>query len=294
MKKETVLKYLPLLLALVLVLGCSVTLSVYDEKYAEYAVVSVSVSNIELDLTVSKTLKVVDIEKISEACGEHSETLEELENMQLDLAVRFLSEKFGSDKTIFVAASAHEESEIPLEELKSLSENATKGLTCGYVSAFAHYTDEDNARINTYGCGVGSVAWTRTFSEYCRDVFGVYIESFYSGNTNPTYIGYYINYVDEKYSPREDADPEDIKFGIQAKAENIDLGVKILTESEARERLIDESRMWYGEIVNDFSDAKLIISGGELKYKFLTMTYGYESYAYCNIISGNVNFDSEE
>ncbi len=288
MKKAFLIKYLPIAIALVLLFAMFITLNVYNSNFAEYAVVSVSVAGYEIDLTVSKSLTVIKIETISHNAFVKSEDLAEVENMKVDDAVAFIKENFAGNETLFLASTADEESEIELEELKSISEKATKKLTDNYVFGYAQYKKEDVTRVNTVKCGLGKVAWYRNFAEYCHSKTSIYIDTYSQDKVSADQLAFYVNYLKDNVFEKDGINEIHINV---SKAE---YGFTPISEEKALQNLIDTSETWYGEEVSDFSNPMLVLSFGTLRYRFITQVYGYESYAFCDIVSGATYFDEDE
>ena len=109
--KKLVLKYLPIPLALILAVLCSISLSSYNKNRSEYAIVSYESNAVALDLTVSHTGIVVKIIPPNIENQENAENID-LKGKHIADAVYELSLLAEEGESVFVSAYINEEQKI--------------------------------------------------------------------------------------------------------------------------------------------------------------------------------------
>ena len=195
--KKLVLKYLPILLALIIAFAGYFTLSSYSRNRSEYAVVSFNSKALSLDLTVSQTGFVV---KVMPANVDSQEKLAEfdIKGMNIADAISELSDEAEKNETIFVGVYVNEDEDIEPEDLKSLLDIACSKLSVSCVAAYGTYENYDSQRSVAYKQTIGMVSFIKDYADLLYSELSIYIDTLYVYDMEPYDIAFYAEYIYEK------------------------------------------------------------------------------------------------
>ncbi len=280
-------KYYTIAIALLLVFLCALSLDLFDNRLSEFAVVSIDVGEIELDITVSRSLSIVKIEPISKSALEETDLITELAKRSLPNAVKLLGDRYIVNTNMLIIATAHENKMMTNEDLLELATDASSLLDGGYTLAYAIYDDIDMSRLTSAEAGIGKIAWTDHLCIINETITDMYIDRYYVTPADADYLSYYIKYLTE--GNFTDAQ----KKSVMADASKAVFNFNVISAEEALDRCLEGSEAWFGDNVTDFSLIGLTIAHGKLEYRFTTHVYGYETYAHVDAISGKVVYDDE-
>ena len=261
--KKLVLKYLPIPVALILAVLCSLTLSSYNKNGSEYAIVSYEANAVALDLTVSQTGMVVKIVPPSLEIQESMNELDlDIKGKHISDALKVLSELADENETVFVSAYINEEEDIDAEEMKALVKTAVSKLECAYFSAYGTYESYDLQRAITYKKTIGKVTYVKFFADTVYDEIALYIDSYRLYDINAYDLGAYFEYICEKN------EFEDKNTLFRCDASNI-------AEESDRLSMEDSQALALAHIRNVYEDDPEAFS-----YSGYSIDYGYLAHAF--------------
>ncbi len=280
-------KYLPPVIALVLAIACWLTLLVYDKNFYEHTTLSVTMGEYEFELALSRSNKVVSIRPMNKKAFDAEDEFKYAKGKDSSLALRFFSDKLVTEGTLMYVVTAGEDSEISIEELKQTADEAAKELDGNFLYAYTHHTLDDVSEASGLDSSVGKIAFSRYLAKLSEAEADIYVGRHSIISARPDFIAYFVHYM------KANLLPEEKHSLIYANAENAKPSFDIISEEDAYNSLVKNSADFYGDTVDDFEFPVILLSSGELRYRFTTEYYGYQTYAYVNIITGSVIYDSE-
>ena len=285
--KKIILKYLPIGIALLLVGACLLTLNIYKNNFAEFAVFSWSGDKYSFDMKISPSGKILTVEGLNRASYEELDAAEAVVGMDVAKAAAYLEANF-EDGTVFVTVVAAEKTETDQEILKQLAYRASDAVTKSHVVAYGNYTEIHVNRTNTFEMSLGRISTVSDFADLCtKKIENCYLDVYSACPAPIDNFVYYVNNVRSEHLSEEDG----ALIKIDTSRASYDL--KFISKEDAKKIIIEGSDLWYGEDVGDFEYHGISFSFGQLRYKFATSYYGYESYVYVDMMNGTVYFDEE-
>ena len=285
--KKIIIKYLPIAIALLLVGACILSLNIYKGSFAEYAVFSYSTNTYSFDMKISASGRVISLDAVNRKSFEIKDSVTRVVGMNVADAAAFLEETLDDDIAI-VAVIGAVKNELPEEKLRELAYSASDALTGSHLVAYGNYSESDMNRVNAFEVSLGRIATVTTFASFCtQNVPNCYIDTYDASPADLESLAYYVNYV------KNEVVSEDKRDGVLIDTSKVIFTATYKPLDEAKALIDSQSETWFGEPVDDFIYQGISFTNGNLRYKFTTMFYGYESYVYVGMLDGIVFFDDE-
>lgn len=204
--KKLILKYLPIPLALLVALACSLTLSHYEKNRFEYAMVSYSSNAISLDISVSLTGRIVKVVPADDKSSDEVDTMR-FDDMHVSDLLLNLSALAEEGETVFVGVYVIEESEIECEELKPILKEATSKLEVSHLGAYGYYSGYDTKRAISYKKPIGRMAFSTFYGDTFYDELGEYVDSYLTYGVDPFELALYAEFM---FDQHDDVNVEEV------------------------------------------------------------------------------------
>lgn len=285
--KKLILKYLPIAIALLLVGACFLALNIYKGSFAEYAVFSYSGNSYSFDMNISASGRVISLDALNRSSFEIKDSVRSVMGMDIADAAAYLEETL-KEEIAFVSVTGAEKNELPAGKLRELAYRASDALKGSHLVAYGGYVESDMNRVNTFELSLGRIATITDFADYCAEnIENCYVDTYAVAPADLESLAYYVNYI------KNEALAEDKRDGVLIDTSHVVFKTAYITVDEARALIDEGSEKWYGEKVDDFVYSGIAFNNGELRYKFTTNYYGYESYVYVSMTDGVVFFEDE-